>query len=113
MQCRHATASMDLALIRSHDLRAHCAAFDDTIHAGRTYPKASAPSTAVEMPLPTSVKLDAAYLKFLMGELALAQFSYAVKADPPTMAEPAYAADSSEESEVYEAMPAMPALEAP
>ena len=65
------------------------------------------------MPLPSSMKLDAAYLKFLMGELALTQFSYAVKADPPTMAEPVYPAGSTEKPEVYEVMPAMPALEAP
>lgn len=73
----------------------------------------SAPSSAVEMPLPSNIKLDAAYLNFLLGELALAQFSYAVKADPPAMAAAVYPADSSEKPVVYEVMPAMPALEAP
>lgn len=66
------------------------------------------------MPLPSSMKLDAAYLNFLRGELAQAQFSYAVKADPPsTLAPVKPAADMPAKPKLYEVMMAMPALAAP
>ena len=66
------------------------------------------------MPLFSSTKLDAVYLNFLRGELAQAQFSYAVKAEPPSTAAPVKpAADPPAKPKLYEGMLAMPALAAP
>ena len=81
--------------------------------AGRTLPVTAAPRLAEAMHLASSTKLDAAYLNFLRGELAQAQFSNAVKVDPPTVAEPLKPAGPPAKPKVYEAMSAMPALAAP